>query len=403
MKVLLVHDYGTESGGAERVSLLLRDGLRRRGHVARLFASSARPLDLPIVADYTCLGTTSPARKVLQAANPWAERRLRHVLREFRPDVVHLRMFLTQLSPLVLRPLAGVPTVLHVGSYELICPLLTRTLPDGASCGHRAGMSCYRAGCVSLLGAARSLIQTRLTSRWRDSISVVVANGEWTGRRLAAEGFAPAESVWNGVPVRPARPPLEGPPTVAYAGRLVRKKGVDVLLRAFASVTAVEPAARLVVAGDGPERAALERLAVELGLGSRLSFAGHRPRAELDRLLGSAWVQVVPSRWEDPFPNVAVEAMMRGTAVIASGWGGVTEIVRDGVSGLLVPPNDPAALAGALARILGDRAMAERMGAEAREFALAELTEDRFLDRFEQIYRGLVGAPAAPEPARAGR
>jgi glycosyltransferase involved in cell wall biosynthesis len=95
--------------------------------------------------------------------------------------------------------------------------------------------------------------------------------------------------------------------------------------------------------------------------------------------------------------------MMRGTAVIASGWGGVTEIVRDGVSGLLVPPNDPAALAGALARILGDRAMAERMGAEAREFALAELTEDRFLDRFEQIYRGLVGAPAAPEPARAGR
>jgi len=152
MKVLVVHDYGTLSGGAEHVSVLLRDGLRRRGHDARMFASTARPLRIENVADYACYGTTSRGRKVLQAANPWAARRLRMVLREFGPDIVHLRMFLTQLSPLILRPLAGFRTLLHVSSYEMICPLLVKTLPDGSSCRRVVGMACYGEGCVSLMG-----------------------------------------------------------------------------------------------------------------------------------------------------------------------------------------------------------------------------------------------------------
>jgi len=390
MKVLIVHDYGTLSGGAEQVSALLRDGLRQRGYDARLFASTARPLGIENVADYTCFGTTSPARRFVQAANPWAARRLRSVLREFAPDVVHLRMFLTQLSPLILGPLAEVPTLMHVGSYEMICPLLTKTLPDGSSCRHHAGMACHRAGCVSLAGAARVAVQSSFRRRWQSPRAVVVANSDWTRRRLEDDGIEVTERVWTGVPLRPARPPLAAPPTVAYAGRLVRKKGVDVLIRAMASIARALPAARLLVAGDGPERSTLERLVAEHGLEDSVHLLGHRPRAELESLLATAWVQVVPSRWEDPFPNVAAEAMMRGTAVIASNWGGVTEIVRERETGLLVPPNDPAALAASLGQVLSDRLVAERMGAAARVLALAELTEDRFLDRIERLYARLT-------------
>jgi len=398
MKVLIVHDYGTLTGGAEQVAVLLRDGLRRRGHDARLFASTARPLEIENVADYTCYGTTAPARKILQVTNPWAARRLRAVLREFEPDIVHLRMFLTQLSPLILRPLAGFRTLLHVGSYEMICPLLLKTLPDGSSCRHRAGMVCYREGCVSLAGAARALVQTRLRNRWWPPITMVVANSEWTRRRLVADGVEAADWVWTGVPVRPARPPLVPPPTIAYAGRLVRKKGVDVLVRAMAMVVAARPGSRLIVAGDGPERPALERLIAECGLGSRVQMLGHRPRSELEVLLGGAWVQAIPSRWEDPFPNAAAEAMMRGTAVVASNWGGVTEIVREGETGLLVPSGDAEALAAALGRVLNDRDFAERMGAQARAFACAELTEDRFVERVERLYARLTIDAPAPRP-----
>jgi hypothetical protein len=84
MKVLIVHDYGVLVGGAEHMSVSLRDGLRRRGHDARFFASSAAPLPLPIVADDTCFGTMSFGRRLLQVANPFAVTQLKRVLREYR-------------------------------------------------------------------------------------------------------------------------------------------------------------------------------------------------------------------------------------------------------------------------------------------------------------------------------
>ena len=113
VKVLLIHDFGTLSGGAEVMICRLREQLRARGHDVLLFTSTARPLPLPVLADATCFGTVSPARRVLQAVNPHAHWRLRRLLRDFRPDVVHLKMFLNQLSPLILPLLASVPSLLH--------------------------------------------------------------------------------------------------------------------------------------------------------------------------------------------------------------------------------------------------------------------------------------------------
>jgi glycosyltransferase involved in cell wall biosynthesis len=397
VKVLIVHDYGVLVGGAEYFSVALRDGLRRRGHDVRLFASTARPLSLENVADYTCFGTMSAARRLLQVANPWAERGLRDVLRRFQPDVVHVRMFLTQLSPLILRALKGYRSLLHVVNYDLICPLNTKTLPDGSPCHYRAGAACYRTGCVPPLGAARALVQGGLWQRWHGVFGLIVANSEWTKRRLRADGVGVAEAVPNGVPVRPARPPLRQPPTVAFAGRLWPKKGVDVLLRAMAQVVEEVPHARLILAGDGPERRTVEGSIAALGLSQATEVLGHRPREELEQLLAGAWVQAVPSRWEEPFGLVAAEAMMRGTAVVASNSGGLSELVSEGLTGFRVPPGDPEALAQALVRVLSDRELAERMGAEGRAVALAELSEDRAVERFVQLYERLRQGAGAIE------
>lgn len=403
MKVLVVHDYAVPVGGAENVSRALRDGLRVRGHDARLFGSTARPLPLPVVADYTCFGTMSGARRLLQVANPWAAQGLRRVLAEYRPDVVHLRMFLTQLSPLILRELLCYPTVLHVVNYDLICPLNTKTLPDGSPCHHRAGRACRREGCLPLLGVVRQQVQTALRTRWEKAIDLVVTNSMWTRRRLEAEGITVHETVWNGVPVQPARPPLTSSPTVSFVGRLLPKKGVDVLLRAFVRIVEELPAARLQVLGDGPERAALERLGADLGVAGSVEFLGHRSREEIEGAVADAWVQAVPSRWEEPFGLVAAEAMMRGTAVVASESGGLGEQVRDVETGYTVPPGDPGALTVALLRILRDREQAEAMGRAGRARALAEFSEDRMVERFEQLYAQLLQRePPAPHPVQSG-
>ena len=356
-----------------------------------------------MLADDTCLGTTSPVRRALQAANPWALRGLRRAVLEHRPDVVHLRMFMTELSPLVLRALADVPTLVHLVNYDLVCPLNTKVLPDGQPCSYAAGRICHSTGCVSLPGVARFATQQALWRSGRASIDLIVANSHWVAELVGRDGIDVDAVVWNGVAERPIRPPLTEPPTISFAGRLYAKKGVDVLLRAMARLTV--PDTVLLIAGDGPERARLEGLAAELRLGGRVRFLGHLSPDRLEQELATAWVHVVPSVWDEPFGLTTAEAMMRGTAVVASNRGGPSEIIRHGESGLLVPPADADAMADALARVLSDRAFAERLGAAGARFARAELTNERFLDGIEGLYRrltesagrasGLVGSASA--------
>jgi glycosyltransferase involved in cell wall biosynthesis len=196
------------------------------------------------------------------------------------------------------------------------------------------------------------------------------------------------------------RPPLADPPAVAFAGRLTDVKGVDVLLRAMATIVGQVPSARLIVAGEGVERRRLERLADSLGLRASVSFLGHIPRPALDERLASAWVQAVPSSYPEPSANVVPEAMMRGTAVVASDVGGTPEMITEGTTGFLVPARDSERLAARLLDVLRDRALAERLGAAAREVALARLSTDAMVDKFEAIYASLVDVDCVPVAER---
>lgn len=390
MRVLLVHDYGALIGGAEYMTMALRDGMRARGHDVRLFASSASRPGLPASADYLCYGTESMSRRFTQVMNPSAATTLRRVLAQFAPEVVHVRSFLTQLSPSIMPVLQGTPALLHVVDYQLICPLQSKRLPDGSACVYQAGMVCRDKGCVSLAGVGRTLAQRTMWDRWNGCFNVVAANSDWTARRLRDDGVRVDRTIWNGVPVVARRGPLSEPPTVAYAGRLSPEKGVDVLMRAFVRVRQFVSDARLLIAGDGPSRESLGALARELGMHEAVTFLGRVPRAELDARIGAAWVQAAPSLWEEPFGLVAAESMMRGTGVVATNTGGLSEFVREENGGLTVPPGDAIALGDALVRFCTDRAFSERMGEAARTFATMELAEGRCFERFENLYAEIV-------------
>ncbi len=389
MRVLLVTDYATPTGGAELRVLALRDALRRRGHDARLFASSAKPLGASSDADYACFGTASKFRGFSQVTNPSAFLSLNRVLKDFRPDVVHVRLFLSQLSPLILPLLQDVPAIHHVAWYRSICPVGTKMLSDFSACHDAVGAACLRNGCVPAYAWPLQMVQVKLLHRWRKTFNAVVANSNWTKQRLEDEGIQCNEVVWNGVPTREVRRPLGDAPVVAFAGRLVPEKGADVLVEAFARVTARIPRAKLLIAGEGPDRRRIEAKIARLGLGSRATLLGHLSPNQLEERFADASVQVVPSRWEEPFGTVAAEAMMRGTPVVATAAGGLAEFIRDGDTGLLVPPSDVARLAEAVLSLLDDPLDADRIGMNGRKFALRFLTEDVFVDRFVDLYHSI--------------
>ena len=169
--------------------------------------------------------------------------------------------------------------------------------------------------------------------------------------------------------------------TLAFAGRLTAQKS---LARALEAVTAAE-GVRLVIAGEGPDREPLERRARELGIAERVTFLGAQPRQRAVELFHAADAAILSSSWEN-FPHTVVEALAAGTPVIAMRAGGVGEVVRDGVNGLLVPAGDTAALADAVRRYFGDETLRERLRAAAAD-SVAAYEPDRVLGELESTLR----------------
>jgi glycosyltransferase involved in cell wall biosynthesis len=167
--------------------------------------------------------------------------------------------------------------------------------------------------------------------------------------------------------------------TLAFAGRLTAQKSLGVALQALAQVDGVS----LVIAGDGDERGPLERLAAELGLGGRVLFLGAQPRDRVLELFRAADASILSSSWEN-FPHTVVETLAAGTPVLSTATGGVSEVVEDGVNGLLVPPRDPAALAGAVRRFFADSELRARLRRAAAP-SVNEYSPERVFGRLERV------------------
>jgi glycogen(starch) synthase len=190
-------------------------------------------------------------------------------------------------------------------------------------------------------------------------------------------------------------------PYVLYAGRLASNKGLDVLLRAWSSMTPDQKqGSALVLAGaDWGVRSALEKTAGSLGIRAEVRFAGHLAEEEYRSAVAHAELLVLPSEWE-AFGIVLLEAMAAGRPVVATRVGGVPEVVTDGQDGLLVPYGDTEALASAIARVLGDPDLAGRLRAagpaKARGYDWHSI-----VGRLESEYRELLGerSPSRDAPA----
>jgi glycosyltransferase involved in cell wall biosynthesis len=171
---------------------------------------------------------------------------------------------------------------------------------------------------------------------------------------------------------------------VAFAGRLTAQKSLARALDAIAAADGVS----FLVAGEGPDREALEAHARELGIDGRVRFLGAQPRQRVVELFRAADAAILSSSWEN-FPHTAVEALAVGTPVLAMEAGGVAEIVRDGVNGLVVPPGDTSALARAVRRYFADVELRERLRAGAAG-SVADYSAERVFGRLEDVLRSVA-------------
>jgi glycosyltransferase involved in cell wall biosynthesis len=327
--------------------------------------------------------------------DPGLVRSLYDLVRQRRPHVVHAHSWILH-SLLPFLPSRQTRLVVTMHDYGFVCPKNTFVYRDGVCDGPRF-TKCVP--CASgQYGAMRAMALTTgltLTRRSRHRVDRYIAVSTPVARAcasLAADGQGPLdvippflsddslESVAAG---RPTFVPAEGD-YVMFAGALGPHKGVDVLLEAYGGV---DPEIPLVLAGL-PHPSASHRIPEGVIVAENVSH---------DDVL-RAWkhcaVAVVPSRWPDPCPTVAIEAMAAGRPIVASAVGGLPDLVLDGTTGVLVPPGDVSALRASIVRLLADPELRASMGQAGRQRASGYLAS-AVVPKIERVYEEVVATTTA--------
>ena len=369
MRLVILDTYPTLFAGSQRIAGQIAGGLAARGWETKVVF----PADGPAVAALRERGVDVVVVPTPQVLLHYGGRRS---LWGFVRSVVALPVWWARMFPLLRR--ADV-VWLHDLRGFLLCALPARCLRR-PTVWHMHGRQPQLNWAIPRL---RRFAQAAVVPSARDTLGFAAEDVTVIANPVAVEGA-------------PWQDPELAIPVVATIGRLHREKGFDVLLAASALLHERGLAHRVqiigpVLAGHADVADALAATAARLGIADHVEFTGPVDRP-MD-LVRRATVYVQPSRSE-PFGLAALEASALGAPVVATAVGGLADIVADGVSGLLVPPDDPSALADALQRLLTDAGMRSRLGASARERVVAQFSEDRFVDQVEQVCRSVSRAAA---------
>lgn len=369
-------------GGAELIMSRLASALAERGHAVRVITFSGDDSDLHQLSSrvqrtaLSCEGQSQNLSKRLRNIVRRV-RALLSALRQTAPDVIISFIDTTNVYALLANQVLRLPIIVSERSDPRFHPV------DRLTSGLR----------LALYGTADGLVvQTRATYAWarglpRQPPTYVIPNPIYPAATGAAA--AGAEDQTTGAP-----------PYILAIGRLGPEKGFDILIRAFARlVHSQKSTLRLVILGEGAERASLEKLSASLGVSESVSLPGYRATGPW---LGDALMFALSSRYEG-FPNALGEAMAAGLPIVATRCRGPEEMLIDGESGLLVDVGDVAALAAGMSRLVDDPFLRARLGERARSGAQQHFAPAVIWDAWERAIAEAVGRRPGSEPERVRR
>lgn len=358
---------GCTVGGCERHVLSLLSRLDRDRYEPWLACFQAEPDRAePMAPQFRAAGVKTVDLGGRGRTDPRAVLRLGRLLRRGQFDIVHAHSFRTELAAVLWKRVLGRASV------------LLRTVHNQDDFYVRPGYATLARASTARLD--RVIVISDAVGRYlREAAGLPAAKMVRIHYGLDAEPFSPNGHVRD-----------EDRPSLGVIARLAPQKGHRVLIDALPSVLARLPELRVRIIGHEELSTVgeLRDYAASRGVADRIEFEGFR--GDVPALLRELDLVVLPSLWEG-FGLVLLEAMAAGRPVVASAVGPVPEVVDDGRTGLLVPPGDPEALATAIVRVLGDPALAERLGQGGRTRVRESFGLDRMVARTDALYRELLG------------
>jgi glycosyltransferase involved in cell wall biosynthesis len=392
MKVLHAYNAHRHGGGSDNAWSETIRLSREAGLEVEVFARDSRDLSPGLAGKARAFGSGLYAREAVED--------FARALAAFKPDLVHTHELYPLISPWILRRCraAGTPVVHSCYDYRLTCPVATH-YRRGEICDRCLGGREYQAvlqNCrgslpESLAYALRNAVarKARLFEDNVDHFLVLAEDGRrWLEREL---GVAPERITVNACAIALPETAADAGAGeyVAYAGRFVPEKGVEVLIEA-----ARRTGLPVRLAGNAASHPAIRA-------GDPVECVLTPTRADLLAFYRGARMLVVPSLWREAFGIVAGEAMSHGVPVVASRIGGLADVIVDGVSGIAVEPGDVHQLAETMRRLWNDTDLRRRLGAAARRRAQTEFSGEAHMARLTGAYRqALDGYQRSPSSTR---
>jgi glycosyltransferase involved in cell wall biosynthesis len=406
MRILYCNKYNFAFSGTEAYLFASMEMMRARGHETALFSMAdlrgdSTPYDRHFVSHLDFKAPHGIAAKTQLALHAIysteARQKLRAMIREFRPDVAHVRNIYHHLSPSILWELEaqGVPVLYHMNDFKMLCPSYNMVSATGESCeGCKGGRfshvvlgRCYTGGIATSAVLAAEAYIHRWLGTYERCVDIVLAPSRFVKDKLIENGWD-AERIqvlphFQNVPEGTVPHPGKTG-AILYFGRLSREKGIPDLLAAIGRF----PHLQLVIAGDGPVRSELEGFAAGSGL-TNVSFVGHVSGSSLDELISRSQFTVFPSHAYETFGKSILESFALGRAVIASDLGSRRELVQEGETGLLYRVGSVDQLAAAIAFLSERPELSQQMGESARQLVIERHSQNQHFLALSSIYENL--------------
>lgn len=390
MKILYIYNLYQQPGGENQWVQSEPDLFKARGHDVVIYRR-----DNSEIRDFSLWKRASLFWESAWSGESYQA--VRALIRRERPDVAHVYNTLALVTPSVYYACheEGVPIVQTVCNYRLLCPA-ANFLREGRVCEncvqhslwHSVAHGCYRDSRLQSAALAWTLHSHRRSGTWNQIVNVYVVPTEFMRSKLIEGGLPAAKIVVKPNYHEPdpgVRMASEG--SALYVGRLTPEKGVRTLLAAWQML---DHPPRLRVIGDGPLRKELERT-VARDPQRGIEFLGTRNHNEVIEHLKAAAFLILPSEWYEAFPHVILEAFACGVPIVASRIGTLSDVIQDGISGLLFDPGQAADLAAKVKWMINHPDDGGRMSTNGRAEYETKYTADRNYESLIGIYHRVVG------------
>lgn len=362
MKILQVNKFNYIRGGAEKYFIEISKELERVGHRVAIF-SMHHPKNIPSPWSKYFVSRISfnesklrdklitPSR-VLYSIE--AKIKFKKILKDFKPDIIHIHNIYHQLSPSILSVAKkrNIPVIMHLHDYKLICPNYQLFVDDKICYRCRGGKyyNCIKFRCFkksfwqSLLATIEMYFHHKILKIYKKNINCFIAPSQFMKKTVSSFGWPEnkIELLYNFSERLENKNPQDVEDYGLYFGRLSREKGVDILLKAL---LLTHKKIKIKIVGSGPDEKNLKMTVQNLGLSEWVEFLGPKFGQDLQKIIEKAKIIFLPSVWCENMPLVLLESLMLKKVVIASETGGLPELIQDKETGFLFKNGDPRDLA----------------------------------------------------------